>query len=72
MAEERRGWGRGEGKEREAEQERGAREGKAGREPAEGAVREGLQPEAGPVGMGEASRGLWEGTGCGGGTSPPS
>ena len=32
MAEERRGWGRGEGKEREAEQERGAREGKAGRD----------------------------------------
>lgn len=67
MAEERRRWGRGEGREREGEQETGAREGRAGRGQAGGSLREGLQPEAGPVGLGEASRGslggdwMWRG-----------
>ena len=63
MAEERREWGRGEGKEREAEQERGARQGKAGRD---------CSQRRGQWEWGKPAGGLWEGTGCGGGTSPPS
>ena len=81
LREKRRGWQRrgedgeaGRARGREGEQERGARKGRAGRGRA-GGVREGLQPEAGPVGVGEASGEsgvLWEGTGCGEGMSRPS
>lgn len=79
LREKRRGWQRrgedgeaGRAREREGEK-RGAREGRAGRGQAGGEVREGLLPEAGPVGVGEASREwgvLWEGTGCAEGMSP--
>ena len=67
MAEERRGWGRGEGKEREAEQERGAREGKAGREPAEGGGQGGTAARGGASGNGGSQPGslggdwMWRG-----------